>query len=194
MLRRRRVLCLGAIALAGCQDGSQEATPETGPGPASDGENLAVSSLAFGDGESIPTRFTGAGENVSPPLEIDGVPDSAAALALRLDDPDAPDPPFTHWLCWAIPPDTTEIPEGLPDSERLDALGGAIQGRNDAGELGYTGPMPPAGDGPHRYRFAVAALDSSLGLPPGAERAAFDDALDGLVLARGELVGTYQRE
>lgn len=176
----------------GTDDGGGEETP-TDDGRRSD-DGLAVTSPAFEDGDPIPTRYTGEGDDTSPPLVIDGVPEDAASLALVMEDPDAPEPPFTHWLCWAIPPDTATIPRALGQSERLDALDGAIQGENDFGELGYRGPLPPEGDGPHRYRVSVYAVESPLDLDPGADRAAVDEALGDGVLATGQLAGTYERE
>lgn len=155
--------------------------------------DIDVSSSAFEDGESMPTRYTANGADVSPPLSIGNVPADAAALAIVVDDPDAPNPPFTHWLCWAIPPDTTSVPDGIPRQERVSSLGDAVQGQNDMGDLGYRGPAPPADDGAHRYRFTVIALESSLGLEPGATRSAVDDAVAGNVLDRGRLTGTYDR-
>ncbi|MFB6312023.1 MAG: YbhB/YbcL family Raf kinase inhibitor-like protein, partial [Salinirussus sp.] len=163
-------------------------TPATPGTPIGD---IDVASPAFEHGGAIPERFTGDGADVSPPLTIDGVPDEAASISLLMDDPDAPNPPFTHWLCWALPPDTDEIPEAVPQTEQV--LDGAIQGENDFGELGYRGPLPPADDGPHRYRFTVAALETPLDLEPGATRSSFDDAMAGVVIDRGRLVGTYNR-
>jgi len=211
MVSRRRVLA-GALAaaLGGCLgggDGSGSPTAttsaqptgsatdadrtETGDGPAD--ATIDVTSSAFGDGESIPTKYTGEGEDVSPPLSIGTVPEGTRSLALVVDDPDAPDPPFTHWLVWAILPETRSIPADLPAARRLDALDGAIQGRNDFDELGYRGPLPPSDDGPHRYRFTVTALGTTVDLEPGSGREAVDDALAGEVLGAGRLVGTYAR-
>lgn len=193
---RRAVLSgLATAALAGCSSGGGDGTASptaTGADSAPSG-GLSVASPAFDDGGPIPERYTGDGADASPPLSVGDVPSDAAALALVVDDPDAPDPPFTHWLCWAIPPDVGEIPEELPQTERVESLGGALQGTNDFGDLGYRGPLPPSGDGPHRYRFTVSALASGLDLDPGARRGAVDEALAGSVLEAGRLVGAYER-
>lgn len=185
MPRRRAVLAaIGSGLLAGC---TGDETPAAGEG------SLTVSSSAFGEGESIPQQYTTDGADVSPPLSIGGVPDAAASLVLVMDDPDAPSPPFTHWLCWGIPPDTTSIPADIQPAGRVEALGDAIQGQNDFGDLGYGGPAPPEGDGPHRYRFTLRAVEAPLGLDPGAGRNAVDEALAEGVIASGQLVGTYER-
>jgi Raf kinase inhibitor-like YbhB/YbcL family protein len=189
MVSRRRLLASADTAvLAGCSAGDDGAS--TVGTPAGD---LAVSSAAFDHGESIPERYTGDGADVSPPLAVPDVSAEAAELALLVDDPDAPDQPFPHRLCWQLPADLGEIPEAIPQQERVPELGSALQGENDFGELGYCGPLPPADDGPRRYRFTVMALETTLGLDPGDGRAAGDDALGGRVLARGRLVGRYGR-
>ncbi len=157
-----------------------------------DDDCLRLSSSAFDHQGSIPTQYTCDGENASPPLRISGVPDDAEALALVVDDPDAPrDVPFTHWLVWNLPPDATELPEGVPTTETLDDLGGARQGTNGAGEVGYTGPCPP--EGTHTYRFRLYALDSSLDLEAGAERQAVVRAVADGALAVALLTGEYSR-
>jgi len=175
----------------------------TGPATAQDGGNetggdggaecFALSSSAFGVGELIPTEFTCDGENASPPLAVSGVPENAGALALVVDDPDAPrDVPFTHWLAWNLPTDVSEIPRGVPTTETADALGGATQGANDGGDLGYTGPCPP--EGTHTYRFRLYALGSELDLEAGAERQSVVRAVADEAVAVALLTGEYSRE
>lgn len=155
---------------------------------------LAVTSTAFADGGSIPTAHTCSGAGRSPPLTVGGVPDAAATLALIVDDPDAPrEEPFVHWLVWNVPADRTEWPAEVSAGERAPELADAPQGRASTGDLGYVGPCPPEGDGPHRYRFTMFAVEGSLDLRSGAERSALKAALEGRVLARGRLVGTYER-
>jgi len=190
--RRTVLAAMGTLPLAGCLggDGSDDGD---GPTPEPFARTITVQSSAFVAGETIPRQYTGGGADDSPPLSIAGVPADAASLALVVDDPDAPNPPFTHWLCWAIPADTTEVPAGIPQEERVPSLGDAAQGTNDFGKLGYRGPLPPEGDGPHRYRFTVSALEEPLALEPGADRAAVADALAGNVFEQGRLVGRYER-
>lgn len=190
MLRRRTFLAtLGTSVLAGCPGGGDGRTT-TAPTPGTPVAAIDVASPAVDAGGTMPRRYTGDGADVSPPLSIGGVPGEAARLAL-VDDPDAPNPPFTHWLCWAIAADRTDIHENVPGTERV--LDGAVQGENDFAERGYRGPLPPSDDGPHRYRFTVLALESPLDLAPGATRSAVDDAVSGAVLDRGRLVATYDR-
>ncbi len=212
-MRRRRLLsgllAATTVGLAGCGgDGGGSGGDGTDgeSGDASDGDAtptptgtvdgagaLGVTSSAFADGESIPERYTADGADVSPPLSVSGVPDDAAALAVVVDDPDAPSGPFTHWLLWNVPADTTAIPEDQPRQETLPDLGGAAQGTNDFGGVGYRGPSPPSGDDPHRYRFRAFALASALDLEPGAERSAVLSAAEDAAVATGTLTGTYGR-
>lgn len=141
-------------------------------------------------GQPIPARYTCDGGDRSPPLAWAGAPAGTRAFALIVDDPDAPGGPFTHWVLFDLPAEARELPEGLPPSGRLPQ--GGVQGRNDFGRLGYNGPCPPRGR-PHRYRFTLYALDGPVGLRPGAAKEELLRAIEGHVLDRGELVGTYGR-
>ncbi len=114
-------------------------------------------------------------------------------MALVVDDPDAPARTWVHWLIWGIPADRGEIPAGVPTGDVVGSLGGARQGTNDFGEIGYGGPMPPRGHGTHHYRFTAYALSGALELPPGAGRAELDSALEGRTLETARLTGTYER-
>lgn len=174
----------------GGTDGDATATPT---GTVDGAGDLGVTSSAFADGESVPERYTADGADVSPPLSVSRVPDDAAALALVVDDPDAPSGTFTHWLLWNVPADTTTIPEDQPRQETLPDLGGAAQGTNGFGDVGYRGPSPPADDDPHRYRFRAFALASALDPDPGAERSAVLSAAEDAAVATGTLTGTYGR-
>ena len=155
---------------------------------------MQITSTAFEDGEAIPRQYSREGAELSPPLAIDDVPDGTGSLALICDDPDAPNKTWVHWLAWNIPGDRSAIPEDVPQDETVSVLGGARQGINDFDEIGYGGPMPPPGHGTHHYRFTVYALSDTLDLEPGAERDAFEDAMEGLVLDQARLTGTYERE
>jgi hypothetical protein len=93
-------------------------------------------------------------------------------------------------VLYNLPAGTRAIPEGLPALGQLPD--GALQGRNDFGEIGYGGPCPPPGS-PHHYVFTLYALDAKLNLPVGATRAQVEAAMQGNILARGELIGLYQR-
>lgn len=171
-------LLLAAPVLAGCMDG-------TG--------SLTVTSAAFDDGQTIPQGHTCDGADESPPLSVSGLPGDTQVLALIADDPDAPGGTFTHWIVWNVPPDRTSWPAGIGPGDRATELGDAPQGTNDAGEVGYSGPCPPEGDGPHTYRFTFYALDGDLGLDPGAGRSDLESAMDGRVLDSGRLTGEYGR-
>jgi len=169
-------------------------TPATGPGAGTPafGEPTLVSS-AFEAGEPIPAAYTCSGAGRSPPLSVSGVPTGAETLALVMDDPDAGARPYVHWLVWDVPADRTEWPAGIPDGERVEALGGAAQGTNSRGTVGYVGPCPPPADGAHTYRFTLYAMGSSLGLDPGAERSAVESAIAGTEYGVTTLAGTYDR-
>ncbi|WP_435154322.1 YbhB/YbcL family Raf kinase inhibitor-like protein [Haladaptatus sp. DFWS20] len=151
------------------------------------------STQAFEDGNRIPREFTCEGQNVSPPLKIESVPDDVNSLAIIVDDPDAPSGTFTHWLIWDIPPETTQIPRKVPQMEVVSDLGGAKQGENDAEELGYLGPCPPMGDGPHTYRFTLYLLEQQPRLGAGATKDALLDAMGGIRLGRARFTGEFQR-
>lgn len=154
---------------------------------------FSVSSLAFDDGDETPTEYTCEGANDSPPLRVDGVPSEAETLALVVDDPDAPGTTFVHWLLWNLPADAEGIPQGVPHGPSVDELDGARQGTNDNGDIGYFGPCPPEGDGPHTYRFTLYAVGAELELEAGATRGDLDAALDGKTVGRARLEGTYSR-
>jgi Raf kinase inhibitor-like YbhB/YbcL family protein len=147
-------------------------------------DSITVTSPAFRDGQPIPTRFTCDGANVSPPLAWRGVPPAAKAVALVVDDPDAPRGTFVHWVLLDLTPGTGSIAEG-------SAPAGATQATNSAGKATYFGPCPPSGT--HHYRFTVYALTSATGLPTGANLNQALKAIDASAIARGRLVGTYAR-
>lgn len=151
----------------------------------------------FADGTRIPTRFTEDGQDISPALRWSPPPPGTQELALIVDDPDAPTPePWVHWLLYRIPATVTQLPEGIPKTERLDPsinLGNAVQGKNSWGTIGYRGPAPPRGHGVHRYHFKLYALSGPVQAPPGADKLTLERAMSGLVLARADYSGTYER-
>ena len=146
---------------------------------------MRVTSSAFQEGGAIPEKFSKNGQNVSPELRIEGTPAEAKSLVLIADDPDAPVGLFTHWLAWNIDPKISLIAEGSAPS-------GAVQGKNDFGEVGYGGPQPPSGT--HRYYFKVFALDRTLDLKPAAKRHDLDVAMKGHVIAQGQVMGRYSKK
>ncbi|WP_342304576.1 YbhB/YbcL family Raf kinase inhibitor-like protein [Methanolobus sp. ZRKC5] len=141
---------------------------------------LIISSSAFENGTFIPEKYTCDGENINPPLDIAGLSEDAGSLLLIMDDPDAPSGNFTHWVVWDIY--QTIIAE--------DSIPG-IEGVNDANMVSYIGPCPPSGT--HRYFFKFYALDSELDIESGSGRTLVEDAMDGHVVAYGELIGLYSR-
>ncbi|MDQ3863561.1 MAG: YbhB/YbcL family Raf kinase inhibitor-like protein, partial [Actinomycetota bacterium] len=147
---------------------------------------INITSAAFEGGGAIAPRYTCDGLNISPPLSWDSVPNGTRSLALIVDDPDAPGGSFVHWTIYDLPPDTRRLPEDVPKRRTLSS--GAKQGINGAGGIGYTGPCPPSGT--HRYFFKIYALDRRLDLGGGATAKRLSDAMEGHVLAEGQLMGT----
>ena len=112
--------------------------------------SIRVTSDAFAPGAAIPTRYSGDGDDVSPPLKWSGVPKNTKELALIVEDPDAPQAePFVHWVIYKIPADATGLAEGVPAQARLTSSAGAVQGKNSFKRIGYGGPKPPPGHGTH---------------------------------------------
>jgi len=149
-------------------------------------QTLTVASIAFPAGSTIPLRHSAYGEGLSPALSWSGVPAGTQSLALMLEDPDAVSArPFVHWLAWDVNPASGGLPEGVsPDAA------GLVQGRNNRGAIGYFGPRPH-GSRPHHYHFQLFALDRRLDLARGADREALLAAMNGHVIARGDLVGMF---
>jgi Raf kinase inhibitor-like YbhB/YbcL family protein len=150
---------------------------------------INLTSPDFDEGGSIASRYTCDGLGISPPLSWDSVPSGTRSWALIVDDPDAPGGIFVHWVIYNLRPDTRRLPEDVPNRQTLSS--GAQQGVNGAGGVGYTGPCPPSGT--HRYFFKVYALDTRLDLGGGATAERLSDAMEGHVLAEGQLMGTYRR-
>ena len=151
---------------------------------------LLISSTAFKEGDKIPVKYTCDGQDISPPLVWGEPPQRTQALALIVDDPDAPGGVFTHWVLFNVPATARQLEEDIPPQERVQ--NGALQGKNDFGRIGYGGPCPPPGPA-HRYRFTLYALDKLLDIKPSVSKKQVLDAMKGHILAQGQLVGTYQR-
>ena len=156
-------------------------------------ETIRVTSDAFTEGQPIPTRYTADGEKLSPPLAWEGAPTDAATLVLIAEDPDAPAPaPLVHILAWALPGDRAALDEGALRSP--GAGGEAVSmGRNSFLGAEYLPPDPPPGHGPHRYVFQLYALDAALDLQGKPIRTQVVNAMKGHVIAKGALIGTYER-
>ncbi|HBT81527.1 hypothetical protein A2757_01285 [Candidatus Giovannonibacteria bacterium RIFCSPHIGHO2_01_FULL_48_47] len=144
-----------------------------------------ITSQVFEHNKFIPPKYTCDGENISPPLEISGVPESAKSLVLIMDDPDATRGVWAHWLLWNISPDTKEIPENSVPP-------GTTEGVTSFGRSGYGGPCPPSGT--HRYFFKLYALDQAISLPSSADKKKLEEAMEEHILASSELIGLYSRK
>lgn len=156
---------------------------------------IEIHSDAFSDDGTIPVRYSGEGENVSPPLSWSGVPAETRELVLICEDPDAPMPkPYLHWIMSGIGPQVDHLPEGMPKERHPSELHGALQGDNGSKHAGYTGPIPPKGHGTHHYHFELFALDQPLDVKDAPDRDALMKSMSGHVLAYGEVVGTYERK
>jgi Raf kinase inhibitor-like YbhB/YbcL family protein len=152
--------------------------------------SIELTSPAFQPGTTIPKPYTGDGADRSPPLRWSEPPTGTKSLALICDDPDAPRGTWVHWVLFNLPATARELEEGVPAKDILD--NGAKQGKNDFGKISYGGPAPPRGK-PHRYFFKLYALDTPLNLPAGATKAQLEKAMQGHMLAEGQLMGTYGR-
>lgn len=143
---------------------------------------LLVKSPVFEANKHIPRKYSCDGDEINPPITIDGIPKEAKTLVLIVDDPDAPMGTFDHWVVWNIPPSSSKIGENtVPGTEGL----------NSARQRGYMGPCPPSGT--HRYFFKVYALDAELKLGAGTKKKDVEKAMQGHILAKGELIGLYSR-
>jgi Raf kinase inhibitor-like YbhB/YbcL family protein len=167
---------------------------------------LTVTSTAFKNGDAIPVDYTADGRNISPPLRWTGAPGTTREFALILDDPDATTPlPFVHWVVYKISANATGLPEALPMGAAVKAAGmeTAIQGATGFAmyargggpppQPGYRGPAPPTGK-PHHYTFHVFALNAPLDAKDGMTRDDLLEAMNGKIVAQGELVGVYERK
>jgi len=146
-------------------------------------EKLTVRSSAFAHNGSIPKKYTCDGDGINPPLTVEDVPKEAQSLALIMDDPDAPNGTFDHWIVWNIPANISKIGENMVPG---------LEGMNSARKKGYTSPCPPSGT--HRYFFKMYALDTELSLGVNSFKRDLELALQGHVVAMGELIGLYRRQ
>jgi Raf kinase inhibitor-like YbhB/YbcL family protein len=156
--------------------------------------SLTLRSTAFTDGHPIPRRYTGDGEDLSPPLSWTGLPPRATELALIVDDPDAPtEKPWVHWVIYQLPADEQGLVEGIPPVAKPESPAACLQGKNSWGSVGYRGPAPPRGHGIHHYIFRLYALKGPLALPEGLDKDRLLSAIGGHIVAEAQLTGTYQR-
>ena len=155
---------------------------------------LVLTSAAFLQNGPIPKRYTCQGQDVSVPLAWNGLPPATKSLALIVDDPDAPDPAapqltWVHWVVYNIPPHVTTLKEGI---KVRDLPTGAREGLNDWHRADYGGACPPIGR--HRYFHKLYALDVVLPDLKRPTKARLEKAMQGHILEKFELIGTYQKE
>lgn len=179
--RRRRPQALLLLAvLAGCGGGDKV----TGPPPAAPA-TIRLESSAFTEGRTIPKRFSCDGRNVSPPLRWTRVPSEAKALAITVEDPDAPNGTYVHWVAIDLPPSTSSLGAGAkPPGTALE---------NSNGDRSYTGPCPPKGDAPHHYIFSLYALKAPLRLDAGTALADARRKIGDQAVGVGRVTGLFGR-
>lgn len=151
---------------------------------------FTISSSSFSNGGEIAREFTCQGADISPQLAWSDPPAGTKALALLVDDPDAPAGNWTHWVLWNLPPSAKELAEGVSKTATLQD--GSQQGINDFRKTGYNGPCPPVGK-PHRYYFKLFALDAKLSLQAGAGKRELEASMKGHILGQAEWMGHYKR-
>jgi len=152
---------------------------------------MELTSSAFSNKEQIPLVNTCEGEDLSPPLSWSGVPEVAKTLALVMDDPDAPNGTFTHWVVYNLPPQPPTLEEGASLNERLSE--GLREGFNSFGNQGYGGPCPPRGAGEHRYFFRLYAVNQELSFTGRVTRDQLMDTIEGRTIDQAELMGRFAR-
>ncbi len=189
MTKAARVALAVLVLGIGC-GGSEDAAGVVLPAPKGGeyGPPMTLTSAAFADGDAIPVEFTCDGTDVSPPLSWSNVPQGTASFALVVDDPDAPRKTWVHWVAWDIAAEERVLAQGRPANDME-----IVQGTNDSGDVGWTGPCPPKADDAHRYEFHVFAVEYAPDLESTTTRDQLYREIDGRVLAMGELTGTFDR-
>lgn len=150
---------------------------------------IKITSTAFDEGGMIPSKYTCDGEDISPPLKWDSVPEGTKSITLISDDPDAPMGTWVHWVLYNLPADKQELPENFPGDETLPD--GTRQGLTDFDKTGYGGPCPPSGT--HRYYFKIYALDTKIDATAVLHKKGLLKEMEGHILAQGQLMGKYKR-
>lgn len=194
----RIVVSMIALGAGSCGRGDSPRQPTVVSSAGTSTMRFQLTSSAFKHDQPIARKFTGEGDDVSPPLAWEGTPTDAQEFALICDDPDAPTAePWVHWVIYGIAADTPSLAEGVPAGQaELKKPVAARQGKNSwtsGTTIGYRGPMPPPGHGTHHYHFKLFALDRKLDLPPSATKDDLLSAMKDHVLAEAELIGTYAR-
>lgn len=200
MLNRTHLLLAAALSCAVAAPAVMAATTASKTEPkaatmtlhAKNDAKLTVTSASFENNRAISDTFTQNGQNKSPALSWTAGPAGTQSYVILAEDTGVTRPqPIDHWVVYDIPANVTMLPEGLGTEGKLVSPMGAMQGKNIAGKIGYIGPKPPAGQ-THPYHFEVFALDKKLDLVPDrTDRTAVVKAMEGHVLAQGEIVGMY---
>jgi Raf kinase inhibitor-like YbhB/YbcL family protein len=177
------ILMLLSILLSSC---SSTQTPTTEADM-----SLDLKSDAFMNGQSIPAKYSCIGKNISPALTWNAPPAGTQSFALIVDDPDAPAGTWVHWVLYNIPSDSRSLQEDLPVTGKNVDPTAIYFGKNSSGNVRYDGPCPPSGT--HRYYFKLYALDTLVNLLPGATKSELTKAMEGHILAQGELMGTFSK-
>jgi Raf kinase inhibitor-like YbhB/YbcL family protein len=173
------VMYISILLLAGCQEQAVLPAPQGG-----NEMSIQITSTTFSEGGNISPLYTCDDRNISMPLSWTGVPDNTVSLLLIMDDPDAPAGTWVHWVLFNLPASATGLSQG--------SNGGGTEGKNDFNKIGYGGPCPPRGSN-HRYFIKVYALDTLLSLKAGVTKAQVENAMQGHILAQGQLMGRYGR-
>lgn len=190
---RRMIFCylisslLAAVITACAPAASTTESPATTEATMS----LELTSDAFGNGQSIPAKYSCIGKNISPALAWNEPPAATQSFALIVDDPDAPMGTWVHWVLFNIPADTRNLQEDLPITGKNVDPNAIYVGKNSSGKTKYDGPCPPSGT--HRYYFKLYALDTTINLLPGATKDQVLAEMEGHILAWGELMGTFSK-
>jgi Raf kinase inhibitor-like YbhB/YbcL family protein len=181
-MRRIFLLLIIVGSLAACQPAAIDIASAA---------KFKLSSPAFADSGSIPSKFTCQGDNVSPELNWSEAPAGTKSYALIVDDPDAPGGTFTHWVLFDIPADQQQLAEGVGPNNTGSPIG--VGGNNGINQTGYMGPCPPSGN--HRYDFRLYALDvPSLNLKEGASRGEVETAMKEHIVGVAETMGRYEKQ
>ena len=175
-IHMKKVALIVLLVITGCIGQAEKPEKLT-----TEAKELIISSPAFEHNGNIPSRYGCEGENINPPLVIEGIPEGTVSLVLIVEDPDVPQGIFVHWVVFNINPETIIEENSIP----------GIEGTNNFRNNVYGGPCPPSGT--HRYVFIVYALDTILGLDSTATKNDVIEAMEGHILARGELIGLYSK-
>jgi len=179
--------CLMLTFLIGCNQTAQRLISNRTDVPSS----ITLTSPAFADGHPIPTKYA-TSLDLSPPLKWSNIPSGAKSLVLIMEDADVPPPePFIHWIVFNIPTTMTEFSEAMPHDRKPKAFPEVVQGRNSRKKTGYTHPAP-YDHRTHHYHFEIYALDDVIDPETAHDKPEIITAMSGHVLAKGEMIGTYQ--